>query len=53
MRIMDVVGVDTWEDMEGKYIRAELEGWGGGCHKIGNLIDDNWLDIKEFFASKS
>lgn len=52
MRIMDVVGVKKWEDLEGKYVRAELEGWGGSCHKIGNLIEDKWFNIKEFFYEK-
>lgn len=49
-RIMDTVGVEKWEDLKGKYCRVESEGWGGMIHKIGNLINDKWFDIKEFFA---
>ena len=52
MRIMDVVGVESWEDLEGKYVRTEIEGWGGRCNKIGNLIENKWFDIKEFFQEK-
>lgn len=52
MRIMDVVGVDTWEDIRGKYVRVMLEHeWGGGIDTIGNLIKDKWFNIREFFAT--
>ena len=50
MRIMDTVGVDRWEDLAGKYVRIESEGWGGIIHKIGNVIKDKWFDMKEFFS---
>ena len=50
MRIMDIVGVDRWEDLNGKYVRAEVEGWGGTIHKIGNIIKDKWFDMKVFFS---
>ena len=49
MKIMDTVGVEKWEDLKGKYIRVESDGWGSSIHKIGNIIKDNWFDIKEFF----
>ena len=49
MRIMDVVGVDSWEDLKGKYVRCGLDGWGGKCVKIGNIIKDKWFDIQAFF----
>lgn len=52
MRIMDTVGVETWEDLKGKYVRAEVESWGGTITKIGNIMDNKWFDIKEFFAEK-
>lgn len=49
MQIMDTVGVDTWEDLKDKYIRAEIESWCGTITKIGNIMDDKWFDIKAFF----
>lgn len=52
MIIMDVVGVDTWENLAGKYVRCQIEGWGGQCTKIGNLIEDKWFDIKKFFTER-
>ena len=49
MKIMDVVGVKCWEDLDGKYCRIVDPGLGGCVTKIGNLIDDKWFDIKKFF----
>ena len=45
MRIMDVVGVDRWEDLEGKYCRVKTEGWGGTIYCIGNILKNKWFDI--------
>jgi hypothetical protein len=50
MRIMDVVGVEKWEDLKGRYVRVELPGWGGVVDRIGNIIDDKWFSQKEFFG---
>ena len=51
MRIMNVVGVDKWESLKGKYCRVESEGWGGRIHKIGNIINEKWFDIDKFFKT--
>ena len=48
-RIMKVVGVSTWEDLKGKYIRVVSNGWGSTIKKIGNLMKNEWFDIDEFF----
>lgn len=50
-RIMEVVGVNSWEDLEGKYVRYEYTEWGCSINKIGNIIKDDWIDIKEFFKN--
>lgn len=47
--ILDCVGVEKWEDLTGKYIRCESEGWGGRVVAIGNIIEDKWFDIVDFF----
>lgn len=52
-RIMNVVGVDTWEDMKGKYVRIVDPGLGGTVTKIGNILEDRWFDIREFFADSN
>lgn len=49
MKILDTVGVETWESLEGSYIRVESNGWGGKVKKIGHIIRDKWFDIDEFF----
>lgn len=47
--ILNVVGVNSWEDLPGKYIRFESDGWGSTVTKIGNIMDDKWVDFEEFF----
>ena len=51
-KILDVVGVNSWEELPGKYIRFEDNGWGSMVTKIGNIMEDKWLDFKEFFSEK-
>lgn len=52
LKIMDTVGVDTWENLKGQYIRYEDNGLGSSVKKIGNIITDKWFDIEEFFTTK-
>lgn len=52
MRIMDVVGVSSFNDMVGKYIRVEAS-WGDTVDKIGNITEDKWFSQKEFFGKAS
>lgn len=53
MRIMDTIGVEKWEDLNGKAIRCKIRRTGsGGVDEIGNLIKNKWFNIREFFASK-
>lgn len=51
-KILDVVGADSWEKLPGKYIRFEDNGWGSRITKIGNIIEDKWIDFEEFFIGK-
>lgn len=50
--LLDVVGVDKWEDLPGKYIRFEDNGWGSSITKIGNIIEDRWFDLEGFFGGE-
>lgn len=52
-KILDIVGVTKWEDLPGKYIRFEDNGWGSTVTKIGNIIDDKWFNMKEFFGKEN
>lgn len=50
IKIMNVVGVEKWEDLKGKYVRIVDEGWGSTVTKIGNILEDKWFDLREFFS---
>lgn len=47
-KIMEVVGVRSWEDLKGKYIRYEDNGLKSRVTKIGNILEDKWIDIDDF-----
>ena len=46
-RVLSTVGVEKWEDLPGKHIRVENEGWGGKITRIGNILEDKWFDPEE------
>lgn len=50
--VMKTVGVDRWEDLKGKYIRIEDRGLGRPIKKIGNIMEDKWFDIEEFYKKE-
>lgn len=49
-KILEVVGVDTWEELPGKYIRIKDNCWGTTIDDIGNLMEDKWFNLREFFS---
>ena len=49
--ILDVVGVDNWEDLPGKYIRIKDYGLGTSIRDIGNILENKWFNIAEFFEN--
>lgn len=49
--ILETVGVDSWEELKGTYIRIEDNGWGSQVNKIGNLMDEKWFNLKAFFVN--
>lgn len=53
MRIMDVVGVECFNDMKEKYIRVATLGWGDPVKIIGNIIEDKWFDSEKFFDKEN
>ena len=52
MRIMDVIGVERFQDLKGKYVRVATKGWGSPVKIIGNILKDQWFDIESFFDDK-
>ena len=51
-RILEVVGVDSWEKLKGKYVRVETKGLGSPITKIGNIMKDEWVDFLTFFKGE-
>lgn len=43
--ILDLVGVDDWKKVEGKFIRVEIID--GRISRIGHILKDEWFDPKE------
>lgn len=52
MRIMDVVGVERFQDLKGKYVRVATKGLGSSVKIIGNILKNQWFDAETFFADK-
>ena len=51
--VMRVVGVEKWEDIKGKHIVVESEGWGGKATGIRNLLkEDLWFRPEEWFKER-
>ena len=48
-KILDTVGVADWEGLKGQYIRVEDNGLGTYITKFGNLIEDKWIDLGDYF----
>lgn len=51
-KILEVVGVESWEDLNGAYIRVKENGWGSTIDEIGNFMEDKWLNFREFFSKE-
>ena len=51
MNIMNVVGVERFNDMKGKYVRVAIKGLGSPVKIIGNIIEDKWFDPELFFKN--
>jgi len=48
-KILETVGVETWEDLPGTLVRAKIEGLGSSRTPIiGHYMKDQWFDLKEF-----
>lgn len=49
IELMKVLEVESWEELNGKYVRVEIEGWGGNIIRIGHLMKDKWFSFKDYF----
>ena len=52
MRIMDVVGSDTFNGMKNEIIRVATKGWGSSIKIIGNALKDKWFDAETFYIAE-
>ena len=50
MRCCDVVGVKSWEELPGKFIRIDHDH--SKIYRIGHITDDKWFDPAEMFAAE-
>ena len=49
-KILEVVGVNEWEELPGKFIRVKAEH--GKVHSIRNIIKGEWLNFDIFFEKE-
>lgn len=48
-KIIETVGVKSWEELKGKYIRVKTDGLGfGKITEISHIVNDNWFNISNF-----
>ena len=48
IELMKTLEVESWEDLKGKFVRVETDGWGGKIIRIGHLLKDKWFSFKEY-----
>ena len=52
IKLMQAIGVSSWEDMVDTYVRAEIEPQERKVVKIGHILLNKWFDWDEFQESK-
>jgi len=46
IQLLNTLGVDSWEDLKGAYVRAEFKNSTIKC--IGHLINEQWFDYERY-----
>lgn len=52
-KLLQVVGVSTWEELPNQPIRVVSNGLGRKISKIGHLMQNEWLDFEDFFMEEA
>jgi hypothetical protein len=50
--ILETVGVETWEDLKGKYVRVKGGEWGKKVEAVGNVLEEKWFTPFEDLAAQ-
>lgn len=48
--LLKVVGVESWEQLPGKYVRVQRVTEYGLIRGIGNIIEDKWFHMNEMLS---
>lgn len=48
-KILEVVDVQNWEDLNGKYVRIKRKDSWGKINAIGHIIKDQWFSFEEHY----
>lgn len=51
IELMKTLEVDSWECLQGQYVRVIIGGWGEKIYAIGHLIKDQWFSFDDYFAA--
>lgn len=49
--ILSVVGVNSWEELVGQYVRVKKDPKMSTIREIGNIMKDKWFNIDKFYES--
>lgn len=52
-QIMNIVGVERFNDMPGKYICVAVKSWCDTIKIIGNIIKDQWFDVESLIYNEN
>lgn len=52
-KILETIGVSSWEELPNTYCRIVDPGLNGIPKKIGHLMKDKWFDLDEFFEEQT
>lgn len=52
LRILEIAGVESWEELKGKTIRVRKTDEWGSIISIGHIIKDDWFNPEEELSKK-
>lgn len=47
--VIETVGVKSWEDLKGRYVRVKFDE--RHATALSHILKDNWLDLEEWFTA--